>query len=161
MENQSDFTPKAALKVSWVELSKRLGYSRRAIYNWREMPDAPPEPDPIQWQAFIESHGLGQKETKSLTELKAEVEGERLRKLRRENEVAEGQIVQVDDMVDFLRGLGAKWDMMLTQKIEVEFPPKLLGLSIAEIRAECRRAHDEIRDITHNDLTTWSPTNDK
>jgi predicted DNA-binding transcriptional regulator AlpA len=71
--------------ITWIELAKRLGFSRSAIYLWREMPDAPTEPDLVQWQAFIEQHGLGKNSTKSLTELKGEVEAEKLRKLRREN----------------------------------------------------------------------------
>jgi hypothetical protein len=144
--------------ITWVELAKRLGYSRGAIYLWREMPDAPTETDLVQWQAFIEQHGLGKNSTKSLTELKGEVESEKLRKLRRENEIAEGQTIKVETVTDILSQLAAKLDLLLTQKIEVELPPLCVGQSIAEIRAKCRTQHDQIREITHAGLLNWKPS---
>jgi hypothetical protein len=143
--------------ITWIELAKRLGFSRSAIYLWREMPDAPTEPDLVQWQAFIEQHGLGKNSTKSLTELKGEVEAEKLRKLKRENEIAEGRTISIDDVTGYLTELAAKLDLLITQKVETDLPVLCLGQPIADIRAQCRRKHDEIREITHAGLLNWKP----
>jgi hypothetical protein len=150
------FTPTDKENPSWVELSRRLGFSRTAIYKWRTLPDAPKEPDAVQWQAFIEDHGLGKRDTRSLTEIKADVENERLRKLRRENEVAEGEIVNVVDMANMLKELAAKFDLVLTHKLDTELPPLLVGQPIAEVRAICAKCHDEIREITDSGLLDWT-----
>jgi len=142
---------------SWTELAKRLGYSRGAIYIWREMPDAPTVPNVVQWQAFIEQHGLGKTGTKSLTELRAAVEAEKLRKLKRENEIAEGDIITLGLVTEMLSGLSAKLDLLLTQKLDTELPQLCVGQSIAEMRVHCRRAHDEIREVTDRGLLNWKP----
>jgi hypothetical protein len=168
MVSNSQFTPETETQqasanesqISWVELAKRLGFSRRAVYTWREMPDAPQVPDLVQWAAFIEDHGLGKRDTKSLTELKSDVEREKLRKLKRENEVAERKIVAVDEAVSLLAEMAAKLDLLLTQKLETELPPLVIGQPIAQVRAECRRVHDEIRAVTKDGLLDWSPDGD-
>jgi hypothetical protein len=158
MKKTNEFTPKDEAHPSWVELSRRLGFSRRAIYNWRDMADAPKEPDPVLWQAFIEDHGLGQRDTKSLTEIKSAVESEKLRKLRRENEVAEGKIVTVESVASFLGELAAKHDLLITQKLKNELPSRVVGLPIAEVRVACLAVQQEVREATSRDFASWSAT---
>ena len=143
--------------ITWIELAKRLGFSRSAIYLWREMPDAPTEPDLVQWQAFIEQHGLGKNSTKSLTELKGEVEAEKLRKLRRENEVAEGRVVPVDTVLEINGELAAKLALLLKVKLLTELPALCVGQPIAEIRAIAQQKIDEISDVTVKGLLDWKP----
>ncbi len=143
--------------ITWIELAKRLGFSRSAIYLWREMPDAPTEPDLVQWQAFIEQHGLGKNSTKSLTELKGEVEAEKLRKLRRENEVAEGRVVPVDTVLEINGELAAKLALLLKVKLLTELPALCVGQPIAEIRAIAQQKIDEISDVTVKGLLDWPP----
>lgn len=143
--------------ITWVELAKRLGYSRAAVYLWREMEGAPDTTDLVQWQAFVEQHGLGNAQTKSLTELKAAVEAEKLRKLRRENEVAEGRIVPVDTMLEINGEIAARVALLLKTKFVVEMPPLCVGLPIAEIRAIARGMVDEICDVTTRGILDWKP----
>lgn len=133
-----------AKPITWVELAKRLGYSRAAIYLWREMEGAPETTDLVQWQAFIEQHGLGNTGTKSLTELKAAVEAEKLRKLRRENEVAEGQLLRREVLGPYLRGRASTFARLCRVTLEQELPPRLQGANISEIRATMREAVDSL-----------------
>lgn len=157
MSLESQFTPDTEPQISWVELAKRLGVSRRSVYNWRELPGAPTTTNMAEWNLFVEQNELNVKDTKSLTELKAEVEREKLRKLKRENEVAERKIIAVDEAAGLLAEMAAKLDLLLTQKIETELPSLVVGQPIAHIRAECRRIHDEIRAVTKDGLLDWTP----
>jgi hypothetical protein len=94
-----------------------------------------------------------------LNEVKRLVELEKLRKLKRHNEVEEGAIASVPDVAAFLQKMAATYDALLTQKIDVELPPLVIGLPIADVRKACERLHDEIREITNRGLQNW--TNDK
>lgn len=65
--------------------------------------------------------------------------------------------ISIDDVTGYLTDLAAKLDLLLTQKMEVDLPVLCLGQPIAEIRAQCRKKHDEIRAITHAGLLNWTP----
>ena len=143
--------------MNWAELAKHLNTSRIALGTWRKMEGAPAEPDVDAWESFVAERGLGRTSSQNLTELRAEVEREKVRKLRRENEVAEGRIVRVDAVAEMLTDLAAKLDLLITQKVETELPPKCVGQSIAEIRAQCRATHDEIREVARRGLLKWKP----
>lgn len=144
--------------IAWADLAGKLGVSRQTIYNWRKLPDAPTEPDVEAWMSWAaankpdSTHG-------DLNEVKRLVELEKLRKLKRHNEVEEGAIASVPDVAAFLQKTAAIYDALLTQKIDVELPPLIVGLPIADVRKACEKLHDEIREITNRGLQNW--TNDK
>ena len=140
--------------MTWTDLAIRLGTARPSLAEWRKLDGAPETADIESWVAFVELRGLGRTSSRKLTELRAEVEAEKLRKLKRENEIAEGRTISIDDVTGYLTELAAKLDLLITQKVETDLPVLCLGQPIADIRAQCRRKHDEIREITHAGL--WS-----
>ena len=140
--------------MTWTDLAIRLGTTRPSLAEWRKLDGAPETADIESWVAFVELRGLGRTSSRKLTELRAEVEAEKLRKLKRENEIAEGRTISIDDVTGYLTELAAKLDLLITQKVETDLPVLCLGQPIADIRAQCRRKHDEIREITHAGL--WS-----
>lgn len=139
--------------VAWSDLAGKLGVSRQSIYNWRKLPGAPTEPNLEQWTEWAASN---KSEHGDINEVKRLVELERLRKLKRENEIEEGAIASVPEVASFLQKTAAAYDAMLTQKIDVELPPLIVGQPIAEVRKICERIHDEIREITNTGLQKWA-----
>lgn len=141
--------------VAWADLAGKLGVSRQTIYNWRKLPDAPISPDVDQWVNWAaankpdSSHG-------DLNEVRRLVELEKLRKLKRNNEIEEGAIASVPEVAAFMQKTAATYDALLTQKIDVELPPLIVGQPIAEVRKICEHIHDEIREITNKGLQNWS-----
>ena len=78
---------------------------------------------------------------------------EKLRKMRRENEIQEGNTIPMDEVTAALRVATAKWDSVLTSKLDQEAPARLVGKDIAEIRAEMATIHDELRESMERELT--------
>ena len=79
---------------------------------------------------------------------------EKYMKLRADRQLAElklseGQksVIPIAAVTDYLSRLSAKWDQLLTQKLETEIPARLVGKDIVAARAEARVVHDEIREI--------------
>lgn len=46
-------------KQTWKSLSEAMEFSTTAIRKWRQLPGAPTDPDPDQWQQFINANDLG------------------------------------------------------------------------------------------------------
>lgn len=128
----------------WADVAGQLGTTRQTLYNWRKLPDAPTEPDVEAWKEWHEENKAGAGGAE-LSEVKRQVELEKLRKLRRENEVQEGRMIPVDEVVALIALASAKWDLVLTQKLETEGPARVVGKDIAEARIELRTMHDELR----------------
>lgn len=141
------------------QVAESIGVNERTVRRWRQIADYPG--DAAGFDAVIEwvnLKGLGvHKNTESLTELRAEVEKEKLRKLRRENEVAEGRIVSVDTVLEINGEIAAKLALLLKTKFTVEMPPLCVGQPIAEIRAIARNFVDEICDVTTKGILEWKP----
>lgn len=140
--------------MAWADLAGKLGVSRQTIYNWRKLPEAPTEPDAEAWMAWAaanrpdSTHG-------DLNEVKRLVELEKLRKLKRQNEIEEGSIASVPEVAAFLQKMAMVYDALLTQKIDIELPPLVVGLPISDVRKACEKLHDEIREITNRGLQKW------
>lgn len=141
--------------VAWADLAGKLGVSRQSIYNWRKLPNSPTEPNVEQWTQWAAENKVDSTQG-DLNEVKRLVELERLRKLKRENEVEEGAIASVPDVVAFMQKTAAAYDALLTQKLDVEMPPLVVGQPIAEVRKIVERIHDEIRQITNEGLQKWA-----
>jgi hypothetical protein len=77
---------------------------------------------------------------------------EKLRKLKRDNEINEKQTIGMAEATAALRVATAKWDSAMTSKLEQEAPARLVGKSIAELRAEIAIIHDELREIMAKEL---------
>jgi hypothetical protein len=150
-----DFTNGTA--KNWAVLAREVGATRQSIANWRKLDGAPEDPHVEQWRAFMEENNLGRSTSATLTGLRADVEREKLRKLRRENEVAEGSVVPVDAVLTINRELSARLGLLLKVKLMTELPSLCVGQPIAEIRAVAQQKIDEICDVTTEGLLNWKP----
>ena len=56
-------------------------------------------------------------------------------------------MLQLDDVQAYLTRLSARWDQLLTLKLETEIPARIIGKDIVAARAEARAVHDEIREV--------------
>ena len=146
-------------KATWKSLAEELGTTVMSLHTWRKMDGAPDSPDVEAWTAFVAERGLNRGNSKTLAELKVLIAQEELKKKRRENEVAEGRMIEEQAVSDFLREWVAKLDMALTAELDVNAPPMLAGKSIVEVREEMRAIHDRIRDATKRGLLKWEQRN--
>jgi len=131
--------------AAWADIAGKLGVSRQTLYNWRKLDGAPTEPVIEAWIPWMEAN-KGDTANMELGEAKRLVELEKLRKLRRENEIQEGRMIAVDTAVACIRTATQKWDLALTQALDTEGPKRCEGKSIAELRMEFREIHDGLRD---------------
>ena len=122
-----------------------------------ERPDAPKGTDVAEWRVFMEQNGLGREASKTKTQLQEQKLTEEIALLRLKRAQAEGSTVEVADMAAYVAGFSARLDQLLTQKLEVELPPRVQGKDIVEIRREARAVHDEIREIYNARLHEWKP----
>jgi hypothetical protein len=139
--------PDKVSHLSDEDLCDALACDNRTLRRWRKHPDAPGTNDVAAWAAFKERHGLGRGGSQTKAELQEE-------KLRRENRLLdlkiareEGKTIFAEDVKAYLVSLSAKWDQLLTLKLETEIPARLIGKDIVAARAEARAVHDEIREI--------------
>ena len=141
----------ASIAQSWAEIAGKLGITRQALYNWRKLPEAPNEPDWDAWAKWAAEHKP--EANHDLNEVKRLVELEKLRKLKRENEIQEAQTISMEQVTAALRVATAKWDSVLTSKLDQEAPSRLVGKDIAELRAELAAIHDELREAMGKELS--------
>lgn len=145
-------------RLSDASLARALGCDRTSLPEWRRRGDAPVDNNLETWREYCQKHGLGRFIQKTKTQLQED-------KLRRDIKLAdlkiareEGNMVDVDTMANYVARFSAKLDQLLTQKIEVELPPRVQGKDIVEIRREARAVHDEIREIYNKALPEWKPS---
>lgn len=96
--------------------------------------------------------------SRRLTEIKILIAEEELKKRRRENSVAEGELIPREIAGEAASRAMAMLAKTLTQKLGVEAPAKLQGKDIVGIRRELRTIHDEIAEQWNSELELWQPT---
>jgi hypothetical protein len=134
--------------ISRAKFAESLGCDEKSLRRWEVRPDAPKERDLDTWRAYIEAQGLAKGMTgKSYAELREDKIREEIALLALKRKKEEGKTYDAADVKRYLSQLGAKWHQLLTQKLEVDIPARLLGKNIVEARAEARAVHDEIREI--------------
>jgi hypothetical protein len=150
LNSKKEKRPDGAVAKSWADVAGKLGISRQALYNWRKLEDAPQEPNVDAWLQWAAEHKPDANQ--DLQEVKRLVELEKLRKLKRENEIQEERTIEMDEVTAALRVATAKWDSVLTSKLDQEAPARLVGKDIAEMRAELAAIHDELREAMAREL---------
>jgi len=140
-------------------IADQVGVNQRTVRRWRSYDDYPGDEvgfdSIVQW---VKTKGLGiHKNGGAMTERRIEVEKEKLRKLRRENEGAENRVVQRDVGLESNSELAAKLGLLLKVKLLTELPALCVGQPIAEIRAIAQHKIDEISDVTIKGLLDWEP----
>lgn len=130
--------------TSQDQLAAALQCDGRTLRLWRKLPDAPTGDDLDAWREFRDAHGLGRVRSGELAELKKDVERERLRKLRRENAVAEGNLIPKDALAAAIKGKAHGFARILRYELEQNLPALLVGQPISEIRRELRDTCDRV-----------------
>lgn len=130
------------------DLADRLGVDIRTLRNWEKKDDFPGLDNFDAIVAWRDVHGLGRRGNRDLAEVKLEIAAQQLLKITRENEVASGKLMTVDELVDVATRATAIWQTRMRTILETETPPRITGMPIAEMRAEIRKIVDELcRDV--------------
>jgi hypothetical protein len=145
-------------RPTWAKVAEHLGCSREALDNLRKLPGAPTEKDAAKWAEWVTANGHLKGGSRRLTEIKILIAEEELKKRRRENAVAEGELIPREIAGEAASRAMGQLARILTQKLEVEAPARLQGKDIVGIRRELRTVHDEIADQWNSELELWQPT---
>lgn len=144
-------------EISTRELARQLGVDEKTLREWKKREDAPGPNDVDGWKKYIEANGLGVRASASIVQLRAEKLAVETRILKLKEKRENRQLVEVEEVRRHLAVMAAKFDQLLTQKIDGELPARVVGKDIVATRAECRAVHDEIREITATGLSNWNP----
>lgn len=81
----------------------------------------------------------------------------KLQKLKADAEMAEVKLAEAKrEVIAFSDAQGAfdrllgRWHQLISQKLETETPPRVVGKDITAIRAEVKAIHDEIAEIVNS-----------
>lgn len=129
-------------------IAERLGIGIQTLRLWEKKDDFPGLDNFDAIVAWRDVHGLGRRGNRDLAEVKLEIAAQQLLKITRENEVASGKLMTVDELVDVATRATAIWQTRMRTILETETPPRISGMPIAEMRAEIRKIVDELcRDV--------------
>jgi hypothetical protein len=136
-------------------LADAIGVDIRTIHNWRKRADYPKNASAEDVRKWAEGLGLGRgSKHASYAELREQKLKEEIALLRLKKRKEEGKAIASEDVFAYLGRLAAKWDQLLTQKLDVEIPVRLQGKDIVAARAEAQLVHDEIRAICNAGITS-------
>ncbi len=133
-------------KISWELLAKRLGVTRQSLVNWRELEGAPTERDQATWEAFIRERGLGVKGPRSGSALKDEKTRHEIELLKAKLDREKRQVIPTAEVTKLLLTIATAARTKLYQFCETELPPRLDGMSAAQMRPILREVADSIAD---------------
>lgn len=106
-----------------------------------------PAPKAGQYEMVATIHGLlkfYREKKKELAEVKKAIEEEKLRKIKRENENADGLLVARAEVVSEFRKVAEPVKAILRQKLENEYPLAVAGLDVPQARIYGKRLGDDI-----------------
>lgn len=129
---------------SWRQLAGMLQTTDRSLRLWRARPGAPQAPDEAAWRVFMEEQNLGRTKGAELADIKRRVELQRLRRLTRENEQAEGKLLPMDELCASIARTTHAFVAAVRATLETEMPARLVGQPIAQIRVEMMGAVDRL-----------------
>lgn len=144
------------------ELARTLEVSEKSLRNWEKLPGSPRTGDAAEWLAYIEKNnlakGLGNEDIARLRAEKLEVEVAILKnKERRER----GELIALQDVQSYLVNVSAKFDQLITQKLDVEGPARTVGKDIVALRSEFSQIHDEMRGVINAGLSGYGNAADE
>jgi hypothetical protein len=142
--------------ISWKDLAAKLETTVQSLHRWRQMDDAPTEPDLEAWQAFKTLRTLGRdRPTSELVALKAELLTEQIKRERGRNRREAGDVIDREVVEEMLVTLGQKMNLLLRLKLEVELGPRMAGKNMAEINVEGSVIVDEIRQVINANIALF------
>ena len=137
-----------SLRKLAVELEAHgVSVDEKTLRNCQKRGEAPKEMTVAAWKPFLEEFLKKGITRKSLADLREEKLKEEIRLLKLKAAREEGKTIALADVLGYMSRLSAKWDQLLTLKLETEIPARLLGKDIVAARAEARAVHDEIREV--------------
>jgi hypothetical protein len=131
-------------ELSWDALAVRLGVSRQSIVNWRNLEGAPKDRDPDKWKEFIATSKLGARGPRSSGELKDEKTRHEIEILKAKLAREKRTVIPAEEVQALLLHLSTQSRTVLYQFMETEAPPKLDGMSAAQMRPILREMADSI-----------------
>lgn len=131
--------------ITWTLLAARLGVSTQTMKVWRQREGAPQTIDVEAWQEYVKKEGLGTRsggvKPSSLKEEKTYHEIEILKaRLAREKRL----VIPAEEVNTLLLNISTRAKTKLYQFFETEAPPKLDGMSAAQMRPILREMADTI-----------------
>ena len=131
--------------LTWILLASKFGVSVQTMKVWRVKEGAPVTTDFEAWQAFVKKEGLGTTirglAGSQLKDEKTKHEIEILKaKLAREKRT----VIPAEEVNALLLHLSTQSRTVLYQFMETEAPPKLDGMSAAQMRPILREMADSI-----------------
>ena len=142
--------------LTWKALAAKLETSLQSLHRWRQMDDAPTEPNLEAWQTFKALRNLGRdRPTSELVALKAELLREQIKRERGRNDREAGDVIDREVVETMLVTLGQKLNLLLRLKLEVELGPRMVGKNAAEVCVEGALIVDEIREVVNANLATF------
>lgn len=131
-------------ELSWEALAGKLGVTRQSLVNWRLLTGAPQDRDFVKWEAFVKENGLGVKGAKSGNALKEEKTRHEIEILKAKLAREKRTVIPAEEVNALLLHLSTQSRTVLYQFMETEAPPKLDGMSAAQMRPILREMADEI-----------------
>ena len=142
--------------LTWKALAAKLETTLQSLHRWRQMDDAPTEPNLEAWQAFKARQNLGRdRPTSELVALKAELLREQIKRERARNRRESAQVIDREVVETMLVTLGQKLDLLLRLKLEVELGPRMAGKNAGEANVEGGEILAEIREVVNANLATF------
>jgi transcriptional regulator with XRE-family HTH domain len=135
-----------------LDLADALGIDPRTLRNWEKRDGFPVGGTLDQIKEWRDMHGLGKRGSKDLAAVKLDIANQQLVKITRENELAAGRMVSIEELTETAQKVTAIWQARLRGIMETEMPPKLLGLPIAEIRSQIRQSVDRLCEEVKRDI---------
>lgn len=132
-------------ELSWDALAKVLGVTRQSLVNWRPLEGAPGDRDPEAWREFMKKTGLGSGKGKAHgTELRDEKLRWEIELLKSKDAKEKRKLIPVEEVNSLLLHIATQGRTLLYQFMETEAPPKLDGMSAAQMRPILREYADTI-----------------
>ena len=142
--------------MTWKARAAKLETSLQSLHRWRQMDDAPTEPNLDAWQSFKTLRTLGRdRPTSELVALKAELLREQIKRERARNRRESGDVIDREVVEAMLVTLGQKLNLLLRLKLEVELGPRMVGKNAAEVCVEGALIVDEIREIINANIANF------
>jgi len=132
-----------------AELARRLGVRANSLGVHIRSGLGPPIGDVEAWVEFLAIHGrqgtMPEDARKDMAETRRRLVEAQALKIERENKVADGLLVPVDEVEQGLKEVMAEMFSTLERIWCSEMPPLLSGLNEVEIRGKCQKEIDEMK----------------
>lgn len=129
--------------LTWILLASKFGVSVQTMKVWRQKEGAPVTTDLGLWESWVKKEGLGLRGVGAAT-LKDEKTRHEIEILKARLAREKRTVIPADEVQALLLHLSTQSRTVLYQFMETEAPPKLDGMSAAQMRPLLREMADTI-----------------